>query len=287
MPSDNRNPSAAMIKIGEALKEARGKKSVTIDQVQKHTRIHSTVLKAIEDGRCDEILTPTYVKSFIKKYAEYLGLDARNLLGEYAKTNPAAPSPNIIIKSSVEPARTVNLSQVFPVIKTAVVALVIIAAAVVTAGGVIRAVAAIGKARSSSKAKANPGVIRPAAATTAKKKGPAKQVAQSQLPAKETAAVKAPPAPAAAATIPKATPIRLVLKVNRQTMIKLRVDGSLLFERVLPPGTVESFTANDRINIYTAKAEAIELSLNGKNLGSPGRGIMKNIEITRAGLKIK
>ncbi len=38
--------------IGEILKQAREKRSISIDQVQKETRIHSTVLRALEEGRC-------------------------------------------------------------------------------------------------------------------------------------------------------------------------------------------------------------------------------------------
>ena len=53
-----------MITIGESLKKAREAKNITIAQAQKQTSIHSTVITALEEGRCDEILTPTYVKSF-------------------------------------------------------------------------------------------------------------------------------------------------------------------------------------------------------------------------------
>ena len=290
MPSDIKNSNASMARIGQILKEAREKKPFTIDQVQKQTRIHITVLKALEEGRCDEILTPTYVRSFLKKYAEYLGLDSRSVLGEYAKMNPAKPAQNVAVKSAIEPARPIDLSITFPVIKAAAIGIIIIAIIAVAAGGMINAFKALGKARASSKVKPAATVIRPAAAT-AKKKAAAKPAAQKDIPTKSDSPAK-PAAPlaqqsAAPAVISKSTPIKLILRVNRQTMIKLRVDGNLIFERVLSPGTVESFTANDRINIYTAKAEAIELFLNGRSLGSPGKGIMKNIEITRSGLKIK
>ena len=58
MGSDPKTAGVSMVKIGESLKDAREKKSVTIDQVQKQTRIHSTVLKALEEGRCDRPSLP-------------------------------------------------------------------------------------------------------------------------------------------------------------------------------------------------------------------------------------
>ena len=87
--------------------------------------------------------------------------------------------------------------------------------------------------------------------------------------------------------ISKTTPLKLLISVNQTVLVKVKTDGSLLFSHVLTRGSVESFTAKDRINIYVAKGEAVELFLNGKSLGSPGRGPVKDIEITRSGLKIK
>ena len=41
-----------------------------------------------------------------------------------------------------------------------------------------------------------------------------------------------------------------------------------------------------KIDIYVAKGEAVELTLNGRSLGSPGRGLLRNIEITRSRVSI-
>jgi hypothetical protein len=88
-------------------------------------------------------------------------------------------------------------------------------------------------------------------------------------------------------SIPKNVPLKLLLKVNQNVWVELKADRNLLFSRVLTKGTAEEFTADKVINVYTAKAEAIELVLNGRNLGSFGRGPVANIEITRDGARIK
>ncbi|MCX5686164.1 MAG: hypothetical protein NTW09_01685, partial [Candidatus Omnitrophica bacterium] len=87
--------------------------------------------------------------------------------------------------------------------------------------------------------------------------------------------------------IPKSTPLGLVIRVKRPVMLQLKKDGVILFKRFMQKGAVESITANDYISIQVAKAEAIELILNGKNLGSPCKGAIKNLEITRSGVRIK
>lgn len=274
MGSDLKAAGVLMTKIGDALKDAREKKSVTIDQVQKHTRIHSTVLKALEEGRCDSILTTTYVRSFLKKYAEYLGLDARQMLAEYAKLRcaPSAQVASLSFKSKTEAASPVDISKYFPIIKRSAAAVIAIALVMFVGG----------KAVNSIKHRNNAG---PAPITKSARviPAPSKKKVVSQVPI----TVKNAPIASPSVPISKTTPLKLLISVNQTVLVKVRTDGSLLFSRVLTRGSVESFTAKDRINIYVAKGEAVEIFLNGKSLGSPGKGPVKDIEITRSGLKIK
>ena len=74
----------SMAGLGEKLRQAREKRGLTLEQVQKQTLMHSTVIAALEDGKCDDILTPTYVRSFLKKYSSFLGLDPKEILSEYS-----------------------------------------------------------------------------------------------------------------------------------------------------------------------------------------------------------
>src|SRR3989338_3940960 len=88
-----------MANIGERLKEAREKKSLTIEQAQKQTHIHSAVLIALEEGKCDEMLTQTYVKSFLKKYSTFLGLDPKEIINAYSALHPELESRAVNVPS--------------------------------------------------------------------------------------------------------------------------------------------------------------------------------------------
>ncbi|MFH1245073.1 MAG: RodZ domain-containing protein [Candidatus Omnitrophota bacterium] len=72
------------MQIGEKLKKARLEKNISLDEVFKQTKIHPRVLAALEENQAEEQLSLIYIKSFIKSYAQYLGLDARALLDEYS-----------------------------------------------------------------------------------------------------------------------------------------------------------------------------------------------------------
>ena len=69
--------------IGEALREARTRKRVDMSQVESATKIRAKYLRALENEEWDALPGPTYVKTFLRTYAEYLGLDALSLVEEY------------------------------------------------------------------------------------------------------------------------------------------------------------------------------------------------------------
>lgn len=120
----------SMITIGEKLKQAREKRALTIEQVQKQTLIHAPVLAALEEGRCDEILTPTYVKGFLKKYATYLGLDYKEMFVEYAALHSDKASGSVNTQSAAKPVKgdakdSINLLRRIVVTATVLAALAV------------------------------------------------------------------------------------------------------------------------------------------------------------------
>jgi len=72
-----------MPEIGAALREARMRQRIDISEVEAQTKIRAKYLRALENEEWDLLPGPTFVKSFLRTYAETLGLDARLLLEEY------------------------------------------------------------------------------------------------------------------------------------------------------------------------------------------------------------
>ena len=69
--------------IGKTLKEKRIEKGLTIEDVSDSIKIRRKYLEAIESGNYSEIPDKVYTKSFLKIYAEYLGLDQVYVLKRY------------------------------------------------------------------------------------------------------------------------------------------------------------------------------------------------------------
>jgi cytoskeleton protein RodZ len=72
-----------MPEIGATLREARMRARIDISDVEAETKIRAKYLRALENEEWDMLPGPAYVRSFLRTYAEALGLDAKLLLEEY------------------------------------------------------------------------------------------------------------------------------------------------------------------------------------------------------------
>src|SRR5215210_2314340 len=72
-----------MPEIGQTLRETRMRNRVDITEVEAGTKIRAKYLRALENEEWDLLPGPTFVKTFLRSYADYLGLDSRLLVEEY------------------------------------------------------------------------------------------------------------------------------------------------------------------------------------------------------------
>ncbi len=72
-----------MADIGSTLRETRIRDKIDITLVEESTKIRAKYLRALENEEWSVLPGPTYVKSFLRTYAEFLGLDAHMLVEEY------------------------------------------------------------------------------------------------------------------------------------------------------------------------------------------------------------
>ena len=72
-----------MFEIGNSLREARLRKELDFPELEQGTKIRAKYLRALEDEQFDQLPAPTYVKGFLRTYADYLGLDGQLYVDEY------------------------------------------------------------------------------------------------------------------------------------------------------------------------------------------------------------
>lgn len=108
--------------IGEALKNAREKKKLSLEEVSQKLRIKEVYLEALEKGHYYVFPGLSYASGFLRSYALFLGLDAKALLEEFHKETSeikVEPTQMPIPKNS-------NLMPSFKTILNALIILLIV-----------------------------------------------------------------------------------------------------------------------------------------------------------------
>jgi cytoskeleton protein RodZ len=72
-----------MFEIGSSLREARLRQGLDFPELEQVTKIRGKYLRALEDEQFDVLPAQTYVKGFLRNYAEFLGLDGQLYVDEY------------------------------------------------------------------------------------------------------------------------------------------------------------------------------------------------------------
>jgi cytoskeletal protein RodZ len=72
-----------VFEIGNSLREARLRQQLQFSVLEERTKVRPKYLRALEDEQFDLLPAPTYVKGFLKAYADALGLDGQLYVDEF------------------------------------------------------------------------------------------------------------------------------------------------------------------------------------------------------------
>ena len=269
---------------GARLKKIRQELGISLEEVQKKTKIHLDLLKAIEGDSLTN-LSPIYLKGFLKIYCKFLGVDPNEYIDNYKepsyKVSEEAKLKTAGLKQEKPAFKIISLK--FPSFRLSkrlinvfmfITIIIIVWIILFNLGRFI-----------SSKRKAYP----------------KRQIKSAMLPEQREnkKAIKTEKVKSAVA-MPKSQMseiapqreavlgIRLGIRAHENCWISLKVDGKLVFQRVLQKGRFESWQAKNKIELSLGNAGVVELEVNGQlfsNLGRKGQAL-KNILITKEGLKI-
>ena len=98
--SSIRGTSGGLVDIGHRLREARESRGLSLDDVERATKIRVRHLDALEEERFELLPGDAYVRGFLRTYADFLGLEGQRFVDEYTARFPnaepaleLAPSP--------------------------------------------------------------------------------------------------------------------------------------------------------------------------------------------------
>jgi cytoskeleton protein RodZ len=236
-----------LFEIGNSLREARVRQGLDFPELEQGTKIRGKYLRALEDEQFDVLPAQTYVKGFLRSYAEHLGLDGQLYVDEYNSRyvvgeddQPARP------RRSAPPSRGVQ-------VQSRVVLLTLLGIAAVTA-----------------------------LVFVAWKRGEPQKVTPSGLGQQTPAVTPKPAAPA-----PTTPAVRLIVKATKGPcwlqVHRTSASGPILFQGTLERGQRQLFSGH-RLWITLDRPENLQTILNGHTRLLPVGGV-KTLIVTSRGIR--
>lgn len=278
--------------LGNMFREARENKGMTVDDVYQKLKMHLRVINDIESGAFDR-LAPLYMKSFIRKYAGLLELDADTILEQFESV-PRKPEPKPFSLSHAEkkerpapgnkekarPAKKQDAKPSGAVkkgrteLKLPAITRQHIHTAAITGLSAVLVVLVFVLANMVRNWRPFGGV-RPAVQQVSQEKGlsRAETDAQKAVLTEKTEDLAS-------------SPVNLTLKAKGKSWVQVKQGDKNLFASVMEKGDTHSWKADGALTVQTGKAENLEFTVNKKSLGTIAAGVVKNIKVSGEGVKI-
>ena len=258
------------------LKSTREANGLTIEIVHEATKIPMDVLRAIEEGYTVRILSPFYYRGFIKIYAEFLGLDVGEIYKQYGLDQPPKPTTSATVpaRPKQEIGNIVLLEQTqewFAFVfkpKTLKFILKVIGFLLVLLlfSKMVGCIASHMNKKVEKRIKIYKNVEEKGAVLNSPGIKHKSIQAQSEN-----------------------NKVEVAVRAIRSTWVQVKADGNVVFQMTLSKGSMESWSADNRIELSGRDIEQLDMEVNGKHIGSLGGGErkIKRVLITQEGLTVK
>ncbi|MFB2834189.1 helix-turn-helix domain-containing protein [Floridanema evergladense] len=231
-----------LAEMGDYLRHLREEQALSLDDVASITKVPARMLNAIEQGKLEPLPEPVYIKGFIKRYADALGLNG----SEFASVFPTAQ----VFSMKRQFWGELPAAQLKPV-HLYLFYIVLIIFAVTGLSQMID--------RSAQQA------LIP---TTEKPTTTKKSANSDQNQTKDNVAL---------VSIKNAKnssePVKIGLNVTSDSWVRVVIDGKKEFEGMLPQGTQRTWTAKQELVLRAGNAGGVMVAYNdeeAKKLGNPG-----------------
>ena len=255
--------------LGEYLKSAREQADISIEEIQKKTKIRTKYLTAIENG--EFFIIPggdVYIKGFLKNYADSVGLESDTIIKLYKKIRGEPEEEKSPIMPAVQDAAKLNdsASNLSNAIKPSYKKMGII---ILTVAFLILAIISIRALRmKNSPQDTVPPITQGSPVDEIKKasiEDPIPMVEDTEVMVEVIEDTKQN-------TVYVIDDKFIEVTMNNITdrcWISVIKDGNVDFEGTLNVGEAKTWRAENNINIRIGNPAVINLVINGKDLGSP------------------
>jgi len=260
--------------LGKILKEAREGAGLTLDNAYAGCKIHVDLLRDMEKGVFDR-LNKIYIKSFLKKYAAYLHLDANDILKKYEEISGDIQDKEYIVEE--EEAERKKVARLALPLDEKHIQMALVG--VLSVVFFILLFVLVGRIKAKV---TGPKEAAPAAAV--RRREPVRRVEKKAEPAPRTRTVrKILPLPVDAN---KPAPVILTLKAEGEVWVKVADQAKTVFVATMHAGETKTIKAEGVLTVWTGKGENLIFVVNTRNLGRLVNGVVKDIKVTAQGVLV-
>jgi len=269
-PAPIRSSDEIFAEIGGSLRQRRELLSLTLDEIEQHTRVRKHYLQALEAGDFEEIPSPVQTRGMLSNYASFLDMEVDTVLLEFAdglQRWHAERHPEL--SGEPKPAST-DVRHFLPRIRTFIatdlifgvgMVVLLLAFAIWGAGRIIKSQQTGVPPEATGPSISDVLLITP---TVEVQLTATPATSQPNAPVGDTTLTALAPSEAAPANV------MLYVVARERTYMRVTVDGKVVFDGRVIPGNSYPYEANDSIEILTGNAAALQVVYNQRDLGLMG-----------------
>ena len=265
--------------VGSILKTEREKRGLTIKDIESETSIRSIYIDAIENGDYDSLPSEVYVKGFIRNYAEFLHLNADNLVQQFreelhgAEVEAPAEEPKKEQSHSMFDTgndfhdRVENSHRGQNILITIGIIVLAFVGSIYYFFGEDPNAKPAPKPAATQQAK--PAQNNTPAPQTAQQ--PQQNGAQNGTPANGAPAAQNGVAARGISVPSQNGTVQVSAKFTNRCWVSVEADGKVIFEGTAEPNKTLNWSGNQKVNVTLGNAGAAEVTYNGKSIGRLGK----------------
>lgn len=265
--------------IGISLKQRRELLGLTLDEIERHTRVRKNNLVVIENGDFDNLPSPVQARGMLNSYANFLDMNGEAMLLRFAEglqarrverqqeagLRPPTPRKKLVLPLWMH--RLVSADLIFGTVMIVGISLLVL-------WGANRIIAT-----QEQKEEAQGPSISDVLLATPSLQAETAEVLPTSVEEFGTPLPALDDVPIETEQLPDALPgtlLQVTLLVRERTFVRVIVDGEIKEDGRVAPGAALVFDGNERIEVLTGNGSAIQLIYNQFDfglMGNPGEVI--------------
>jgi cytoskeletal protein RodZ len=260
--------------IGVYLRQAREEKAISTEDVAMHTRIRSAFIKAVEEGRAEDLPEAVFVQGFIRRYCDAIGIDGTILTANFGDLFLPVVVDNE--NKNIEKKSSLYIPLAVPYV------LLLIGASI----GLFyilspkrngELIAQKNKLTVSSTPSptntqtTTPAVVSETSTPTASPTQSPTNISptttstpQASPTLSPTATPTVTPTPSISPTIEAGSGVEVGIELQGESWLRVKIDGKTAFEGTLKKGDKKNWTGAKEVSVYSGNAGAVLVSANKK-----------------------